>query len=81
MNTEPQFVYIAIYEHCSGHDVSVYQSEESAWKWANEIAEEYWEDFYEDPKPTENIGAAYFNGMPEAGGSEWFTIERRQVEP
>lgn len=81
MNTEPQFVYVAIYEHRGGHDVAVYQSEESAHAWANELANDYWDDFYEDPKPTANIGAAYFNGMPEVGGDEFFTIERRQVEP
>lgn len=81
MSIESQFVYVALYEHRYGHDVAVFQSEESAWKWADEIAQEYWNGFYNEPKPKDNIGVAYFNGMPEAGGEEWFTVEHKKVEP
>ena len=82
MNTEPQFVYVAIYQHSHGNDVAVYHSEEGAWKWADEIAQTYWSDFYdEEPMPTEKAGEAYFNKMPDILGDEWFTVERRQVEP
>ena len=76
-----QHVYVAIYEHRHGTDVAVYRTEESARKWANELARDYWSDFYgDDPMPKENIAEAYFNNMGNIGGDEWFTIEKRDIE-
>ena len=77
---ERESVYVAIYSHKHGTDVAVYMSEERAWEWADEIARTYWEDWYEEPIPTEDAGKNYFNGMSEVGGDEWFTVERKQIE-
>ena len=77
----PQFVYVAIYSHKHGEDVAVYESEASAWKWADEIAQDYWDTWYDEPMPSENVGREYFNGMNRVFGDEWYTVERRQVEP
>lgn len=75
-----EYVYVAIYTHRYGNDIAVYRTEEKARAWAESLARDYWDDWYDEPMPTENVAEAYFNGMGEIGGDEWFVIERRGVE-
>lgn len=54
-------VVVAVYEHRHGHDVRAFQGEARALEWRREIAEQWWDDeFDQDPPTTGDIGAAYF---------------------
>ncbi len=74
-------VYVATYEHRYGSDVRVFSTEEGASAWLDALADKYWEDeLPHKPKPTENIGRAYFDVMSEAYDPEYFNIKACEVE-
>jgi hypothetical protein len=79
--SQEEFVYVAIYTHKHGIDYAVYRTAEKAYEWGEDIAREYWEDFYpDDPMPEEKVMQAYFNSANAWIHGEWFTVERKQIE-
>jgi len=70
-------VIVAVYEHRHGHDVRAFHGEARALEWRREIAEQWWEDeFDEDPPTTGDIGEAYFAGIE----GESFSVHKVPIE-
>lgn len=68
---------IAIYNHEYGNTVRAFSNIESANKWKDSIANDYWDDAFTSdiPKPDTNIGDAYFILMIDyVGYNESFEI-------
>lgn len=70
-------VVVAVYEHRHGHDVRAFHGEARALEWRREIAEQWWEDeFDEDPPTPGDIGEAYFAGIE----GESFSVHKVPIE-
>lgn len=76
-------VYVAIFSHKFGEDVSVYRTSEGAEKWRITLADDYWHDAfgmdYEKPKDEEKMAQMYWDAMRD-NGEEWFSIQACQIE-
>ena len=69
-------VVVAVYEHRHGVDVRAFQSETGARTWRCEIAERWWEEEFDDERPTQgDIGQAYFESIE----GESFTVHEVEV--
>lgn len=74
---EPEYVCVAIYKNRNGENVRVFRTEEGAWKWAEAIARDKWDEWHSDiPMPTEDIAKIYFNRMNLYYDGEYFEIGR-----
>lgn len=75
-------VYVAIFDHKHGHDISVYQTLEGAERWRVELADDYWHDAFgpdhEKPADKEKMAQEYWDCMRD-NGEEWFSIEKCEV--
>lgn len=76
---KPVQLYVATYSHKHGEDAEVFQTEEGAYHWRDDIATEYWGDIDDNP-PTENIGEKYFEIMEESG-REYFNVKVSGLRP
>ncbi len=73
-------VYVAIYDHRHGQDVSVYKTEASALAARDATAACWWErELPKRQKPDTDIGDIYFHIMGERG-EEFFSITPCEVE-
>ena len=73
-------VTVAVYAHRYGQDVRVFKTRESALKWADEIADEYWEHMTDNAPRTENWREEYWQIAAETYHTESFTLESMPVE-
>lgn len=70
-------VVVAIYEHRDGSAVRAFKSEEQALEWRTDIAEQRWDDEFDDEPPARaDIGEAYFDSVE----GEYFSVRPVQVE-
>lgn len=73
-------VIVAVWEHKYGEDIRVFDSEEKALAWKDEIALTWWvEEFPDDDRPKEKVGEEYFDRMSERA-QEWFYHTTHEVE-
>ncbi|MEN3238613.1 hypothetical protein PUR29_34805 [Methylobacterium ajmalii] len=72
-------VYVAIYEHREGEEVSVHKTEAGAAALKDDIAERWWDtELKGRPMPLNAIGEAYFHIMGERG-EEFFSVHPCEV--
>lgn len=78
-------VYLAVYDYSGGYEIRLYEREEDAWTWADEIAEEFWDgEFPDDEMPEDDPGTAYFHLQKErftGDEIERFWVDHRKVIP
>jgi hypothetical protein len=68
-----QFIWLGVYEHRHGTDISVYATEAAAQAGREAVAHEMWEnELPDEPMPDTDVADAYFDLMAERG--EWFEI-------
>lgn len=74
-------VYVALYEHKHGVDVSVFSSEAKAHEWSIEIAEEYWDDWMDEQKPEDKdeLASQYWEEVGDHHPGEYFSIYPKEV--
>lgn len=70
-------VVVATYEHKHGTDVRAFQSEPGALRWRVEIADRWWDEEFDEERPTAgDLGQAYFENIE----GEFFHIHDVAVE-
>lgn len=74
-------VYVAVYEHNHGEDISVYATKEGANKWRAQLADEWWSHEFPYDMPPNDPGLkadVYWDKMAE-NGEEFFNIHECDV--
>jgi hypothetical protein len=84
--TNKHSYFLAIYEHRHGTDYCLFRSPESAERWRQRIALEYWQDEMRCPLPNappHEIADAYFESMSCRGlcNTEFFSTEELEILP
>jgi hypothetical protein len=78
---DAQRVTVAVYAHEEGEETRVFATDGGAEIWRRFIADEYWPDMFDDPRPNSGAETAnrYFDRCGEAG-LEFFTTQTVVVE-
>lgn len=73
-------VHVALYEHRHGNDIRVLTSPEGVAKWRREIADEWFENEFDEPKPSDPqaMTDVYFERVGEFGES--FSSQELKIE-
>ena len=75
-------IWVARFEHRHDCDVVLFDTEQGALKWRDELGEAWWEhEFPDEPKPTKNIGERYFEAMEYHEENEYFILTEHEVLP
>lgn len=75
-------VYVAVFSHKYGEDVSVYRTSKGADSWRIQLADDYWFDAFGDdarPDDKEKMAQMYWDYMRDRG-EEWFSITQCELE-
>jgi hypothetical protein len=73
-----QTIWLGVYEHRHGTDISAYATEAAAQAGREALAREMWEDELPDePMPAADVAGAYFDLVSE---HEWFEIRVVSLE-
>lgn len=75
----PATVWVTMYDHKHGTDIEVFESEASAEAYRQELADDWWDDFMEEDRPTDPKEAAdaYFTAGAKHG--EFFDVREQRV--
>lgn len=73
-------VFVAVWDHRNGTEVRVFSTYEKMCAWRDEIARSGWEDWFDEPMPTENVGDAYFDRMDSVFDAEWLRVDECMID-
>ena len=76
-----QTVYVAVYSSKYGDEVAVFNNIKAAQTWREDIAQEYWSDYFEKEKPESKEDSAniYWDRLSQFG-EEFFSIYERRLD-